>query len=62
MILKYDIKNVGEYSDLYLKTDILLLENVYMDIYRYFERVFGILWVGSSLLFYTPWVYLGFNA
>lgn len=54
-----NINNLGEYSDLYLKTDVLLLDYIFEQFRFSSHKTYGI----DSAHYYTlPVIYLGYNA
>ena len=52
---EFGLKDLGEYHDLYLKTDVILLANVLRGIQ---ESLFKELWIGPSSLLYSSWISL----
>ena len=52
---EFGLKDLGEYHDLYLKTDVILLSNVFEE---YQESLFKELWIGPSSLPYSSWISL----
>ena len=54
----FKMNTMGDYHDLYLKTDVLLLA----DVFEKFKYMLGSLWIRSLSLFSFSWIKLGCNA
>ena len=51
---EFGLKDLGEYHDLYLKNDVILLANVFEE----FRKVCLKNWIGPSSLLYSSWISL----